>query len=95
MSMKAAYEQKLRAQLEAWDADIQKLKAKAKDAEADAKLQYNEEVAKLQSMRDDAAERLSELEAAGDDAWEDLKAGIENAWDSMSAAVKSATSRFK
>lgn len=95
MSMKAAYEKKLRAHLDEWNAEINKLKAKAERAEADAQLQYNEEIAKLQSMRDGAAAKLSELEAAGDDAWEDLKAGIENAWDSMAVAVKSATSRFK
>lgn len=95
MSMKTAYEKKLRAQLDEWSADIDKLKAKVKGAEADAQLQYNEEIAKLQSMRDRADTKLSELEAAGDSAWEDLKSGVESAWDSLAVAVKSASSRFK
>jgi hypothetical protein len=36
MSMKEAYEQKLQAQLDEWGAEIDKLKAKSDNAEADA-----------------------------------------------------------
>jgi hypothetical protein len=46
-------------------------------------------------MKETAGKKLSELQAAGDDAWEDLKAGIESSWASLRNAVKSATSRFK
>lgn len=95
MSMKDAYEKKLQSQLDAWSADIDKLKARADGAEADAQLKYYKQIEDLRLMRDDANEKLRELRSAGDDAWEDLKAGMDNAWDSLSSAIKSATARFK
>ena len=95
INMKEAYEKKLRARLDEWSAEIDKLKAKADGAEADAQIAYQKHIDELRAMRDDAAVRLTELEKAGDDAWEDLKAGAENAWDSLASAMKSATSRFR
>lgn len=95
MSMKQAYEQKLQAQLDEWGAEIEKLKAKADNAEADVQLEYYKQIEELRTMQESATKKLAELKNAGDDAWEDLKAGIESAWDSLSSALKSAASRFK
>ena len=95
MSMKDAYEQKLQAQLDEWGAEIDKLKAKADNAEADAQLEYYKQIEELRSMQETATNKLAELKDAGDDAWEDLKAGIDSAWDSLGNALKSAASRFK
>ncbi|EQB34400.1 hypothetical protein M947_10995 [Sulfurimonas hongkongensis] len=95
MSMKEAYEQKLQAQLDEWNAEIDKLKAKANGADADRKIEYEKKIDELQSMQETASKKLNELKDASDDAWKDLKAGIESAWDSMDSALKSATSRFK
>ncbi|MFO8163785.1 MAG: hypothetical protein R6T98_04555 [Desulfatiglandales bacterium] len=95
MSMKDAYEQKLQAQLDEWGAEIDKLKAKADNAEADTQLKYYKQIEELQSMKETATNKLAELKDAGDDAWEDLKAGIDSAWDSLGNALKSSASRFK
>ena len=95
MSMKEAYEQKLQAQLDEWSAEIDKLKAKADSAEADAQLEYYKKIEELRLMRETAVNKLTELKDAGGDAWEDLKAGIDSSWDSLGNALKSAASRFK
>ena len=95
MDIKEAYEQKLQAQLDQWKADIDKLKAKANEADADAKIEYYNQIDKLQAMQETARNKLTELKESGDDAWDDLKAGIESAWDSLGNALKSAKSRFK
>jgi len=95
MSMKDAYEKKLQAQLDEWGAEIDKLKAKADNAQADAQLEYQEQIKELRSMKNVANEKLSELKNASVDAWQDLKAGIDSAWDSLGNAMKSAASKFK
>jgi hypothetical protein len=95
MSMKEACEQKLQAQLDEWSAEIAKLKAKADGAEADAQLECYKKIEGLRSMQETAANKITELKDAGDDAWEDLKAGIDSASDSLDNALKSAVSRFK
>ncbi len=95
MSMKEAYEKKLQAQLDEWSLEIDKLKAKADKADAEAQLEYYKQIEKLRSMQEESNQKLAELKAAGDDAWEDLKAGTDSAWDSLGHALKSAVSRFK
>ncbi|MDF1722824.1 MAG: hypothetical protein P1U65_19285 [Minwuia sp.] len=95
MSMKDAYVQKLQAQLDEWNGEIDKLKARADGAEADAKIAYYQHIDKLRAEQLEAREKLSELQQASDTAWEDLKAGIENAWDDLESAMKRAASRFK
>ena len=95
MSMKEAYEQKIKAQLDEWSAEIDKLKAKADSAEGDVQLEYYKQIEELRTMQETASNKLTELKDAGDDAWEDLKAGIDSAWDSLGNALKSASSRFK
>ena len=95
MSMKESYQKKLQAQLDEWSAEIDKLKAKADGAEADAKLEYYKQIEELRSMQAAANEKLAELKEAKDDAWEDLKAGMDSAWGSLGNALKSARSRFK
>ena len=95
MSIKAAYEKKLQAQLDECNADMIKLKAKADKAEADAQIEYYKEIEELKSKKASVDQKLFELKEASEDAWEDLKAGADKAWDSLSDAVKSAASRFK
>ncbi|MCB2216545.1 MAG: coiled coil domain-containing protein [Desulfobulbaceae bacterium] len=95
MSMKDAYQQKIEAQLDEWKAEIEKMKARAKDADADGQLEYYKQIDELRMKQEAAREKLSELKRAGEDAWEDLKSGMELAWDSLGDAMKSARSRFK
>ena len=94
MNDKQAYEKKLQAQLEEWSAEIDRLKARATDLEADAQLELNERIEGLRAMRDAASERLDELRKAGDDAWEDLKGGVDEAWTKLEQAFLKAKSRF-
>ena len=95
MSMKDAYLQKIEAQMEEWKSEIDKMKAKADKADAEAKLQYYEQIEELRTKQQAAQEKLTEIKNAGEDAWEDLKAGFELARVSLGEAIKSASSRFQ
>lgn len=95
MSNREAYIRKFQAQLDEWNADIDKLEAKAQKSKADAKIEYQKHLEQLRAKRDNAASKLEELKSASDDAWEDVKRGAEDAWQTCSDAVKKAVSRFK
>ena len=90
-----AYEEKLDAQLEEWNAQIALLKAKAAKARAEAKIDYNKTIEALQRRQDEVRTKLHELKASGDEAWEDIKVGVEKAWAEVKAAFRDATSKFK
>lgn len=95
MKTKDAYAKKVQAQLDEWDADIKKFKAKADGAGANAQLELQKQIESLSRKRNDAKDKFAELKAAGDDAWEDMKDGLESAKDSLGGALEAATSRFK
>jgi hypothetical protein len=90
-----AYEEKLDAQLNEWNAQIALLKARAETAKAEAKIEYYKTIDALQHRQDEARTKLHELKTAGDEAWEDLKTGAEKAWDEVKSAFHDAISKFK
>ena len=90
-----AYEEKIDAQLEEWNAQIALLKAKADKGKAEAKIEYYKTIETLQHKQDEARTKLHELKTAGDEAWEDLKTGAEKAWAEVKAAFHIAASKFK
>ena len=95
MNRKQAYEQKLDAQLDEWKADIDKLSARASQAEGEAQIQLNETVEKLQAQQQIAQHKLEKFRDAGDEALDDLKSGLDIAWKNLGKAIDSATSRFQ
>lgn len=95
MSEKEQYQQKLQAQLDEWKAEIDKLKAKASDASADAKLEMDKQIETLEEKVKEGKAKLSELSEASDDSWEKLKGNISSTWDSIKSAFSDAASKFK
>lgn len=88
MSTKDAYKQKIEAQLELVQANLEVLKAKAKNATADIRISYSKEIESLENNYVKVQSKLDELGQVSEDAWEHLKDDIENSWDSLRAYAK-------
>lgn len=95
MEKRKAYEEKLEAQLEEWNAQTALLKAKADKAKAEVKIEYYKNIEALQRRHDEAGIKLHELKTAGDETWEDLKTAVEKVWDEVKTAFHTAASKFK
>ncbi len=95
MSTKEAYKQKMEAELELAQAKLAELKAEAKIAGADARIQYDKQIEALEQGLDSTKAKLKELGEAGEEAWQQLKAGVDSAWDTVTAAVQEAAAKFK
>lgn len=95
MGNRDEYVRKMQAKLEEWNAEIDKLSAKANEATAELKKEYSEQIESLKARQAVARERIEELQQAGEGAWGDLKSGIELAWTALGEALDSARSRFK
>ena len=89
------YEEKLDAQLKKWKAQIVLLKARAKNAEAGAKIDYYKTIDVLEHKQDKAKVKLKNLKAAGDEAWEAVKTSVEKVWAEVKVACHDAASKFK
>lgn len=95
MTEKELYQQKKQAQLDEWKAEVDKLKAKASGASADAQLELNKEIEALEGKIEEGKTKLAEVADASEDAWESIKDGVESAWDSMKSAFSDAAAKFK
>lgn len=95
MADKDQYVEKAKARLDQWNADIDKLQAKAAEAQADARIEYEKQITQLRKQRDEAEAKLKEMSAAGEDAWRDMKTGFDKAWDDAASAFEKAMSRFR
>ena len=83
MSDRKLYQQKKEAQLNEWQADIDKLKAKTSMASADVQIEMNKQIDILEKKIDEGKTKLSDLADAADDMYESMKEGVESAWDSL------------
>ena len=92
---KEAYLEKLKAKLDEWNAEIDKLKAKAAQSKADAKIEIEKRVGDLETQRQAVENKIQQLVQASGPAWEDLKGGVQSAWNKLDEAVRSATEKFK
>jgi DNA repair ATPase RecN len=95
MSKRDAFVSKLKAQLDEWNADLDRLEAKMRGAEAGLKMKYEERIAALRRQRDEAKRRLSQIQEAAEDSWEHLKQGTEDAWAALKGAFARARDEFK
>ena len=95
MSSRDEYVRKMQAKLEEWNADIDRLTAKADEVSADLRSEYSEQIAALQAKQAAAREKIEEMQKSGESAWQDLKAGADLAWTAIAESIDSAKSRFK
>ncbi|MDA3869751.1 MAG: hypothetical protein PF589_07380 [Gammaproteobacteria bacterium] len=95
MSDTKAYEEKQRAKLAEWRAEIDKLKAKANQASAAMKIEYERRIVDLQEKVVTAEAKLDVLRTASEDAWDDIKQGLESAIHDVGEGFKAAASKFK
>lgn len=95
MSKKELYKQKMQAQLDEWEADVDRFKAKASGASANVQLELNKEINVLKGKIEQGKTKLAEIADVSEDAWESIKEGVDSAWDSLKAAVSDAKAKFK
>jgi response regulator RpfG family c-di-GMP phosphodiesterase len=89
-----AYQEKADAELRAWSARVDELRARAAAHKAAGKIEFYERLEKLSEQRDSLRERLGELRESSGDAWEEVRHGFEGAVEELSTALRSAIDQF-
>ncbi|MEJ2587805.1 MAG: hypothetical protein P8165_09565 [Deltaproteobacteria bacterium] len=90
-----AYVERLKAQLDEWNAELDKLEAQARKADAEERIRYESRIQALRQKEEKARETLEQILQAKDDAWMDLKHGLESAWSSLKSSLSEAKSEFQ
>jgi hypothetical protein len=95
MNDKELYRQKYQAQLDEWKADLDKLRARAAGATADAQIEMNKHVRELEHKMHEAGARLSEWAASSEEAWDATRKNMETTWEALKAGVSAAAAKFR
>ena len=90
-----AYIEKMKAKLDKWNREIDKLEDKAALAKGEAHSAYHRQIEALHARRREFEARLEDAREAVEQAWDGLKDGLEDAWKALSQGIKSAKSKFK
>lgn len=95
MEDRQIYIDKMAAQLKEWDAEIRKMEAKADAAKADLKTDYQQQISELRRKKQEAQKKLTQIQEAGEGAWDELKDGLEQSWKTLESSVKNALAKFR
>lgn len=95
MSTRNDYVESLKQNLDKWNADLAKWEAKAKVAKTDMQIEYEMQLEALRKHRDEAMEKMKEIQSSSGEAWKDMVTGADAAWASMREAFDRATSHFQ
>lgn len=95
MNDKQLYQQKVTAQLAEWAAEVDKLKAQASGASAQAQLAMKTHVAALEKQIAEGKNKLAEMTAASADAWESTRNGAESALEVIKKTFAEAYAKVK
>lgn len=88
------YVQKLKQQLDAWNAEAAKWEARTHAAQEEAKAEYERQLALFHQRRDEGMKKMREIQAASGDAWMEMMRGADDAWKRMQDAFNQARSKF-
>jgi lipid II:glycine glycyltransferase (peptidoglycan interpeptide bridge formation enzyme) len=88
------YVQKLKSQIEQWNAEAARWEAKAKAAQAGMQAEYAKQLEQYRGKRDAALAELRRVQNASADAWKDMMRGADAAFKSMQDAFDKARRHF-
>jgi hypothetical protein len=95
MSKRDEYVEKMKLQLDTWNAALAEWEAKAKEAQTAMRPEYEKQRAEFYRLRDQGSERIKQVQSAAGEAWMELTRGADEAWAKMREAFEKAHSHFK
>lgn len=95
MTARDEYVRKMHSKLDQMNNEIDKLLARKEQIEESGRSEFDRKMDDLRQRRNEALQKLSQLQGASEGAWEDIKSGTELAWEAIAQAIDSAHTRFK
>lgn len=90
-----AYIEKVKAQLNKFDAQLAEMKAKADKTTASAQVEYHSMMEEALVKREALQAQLAELQSSGGSAWEEIRTGLEKAGQELQKSFEAASAKFK
>jgi len=85
---------RIKAKLDEWDDELEKLEDRARDAGGDALEHWERHKMELQAMLVEMQERIDELRYNAEDAWTGIKGGLDKTWVNVAKDLEALTDRL-
>jgi chromosome segregation ATPase len=92
---KVAHMEKLKTQLDEWDAELNRLEMEIKKAKADECNRYESRIKRLREKEQAVKKTLGNIFEVRDEAWDDLKEDVGSAWASLKTSLQEAKTEFE
>lgn len=92
---KEEYEKRIEAELDEFGSRIEQLKAKAQDAETEAKKEVNNAIEELRRKEKAIRNNLEQLKDQGAETWKEMKASIDGALEDLERSYERALARLQ
>jgi len=93
--LRDAYYDKLNAEVDKAQAHMDALRAKAREATADARIEAMRELDEAESYYDKLQGQLRDLRRSSGEAWQEFKSGCDASWRELENAMRRAADKFK
>lgn len=90
-----AYIEKVKAQLDQYDAQLAEMKARADQVAASAQVEYHSMMEEALVKRDAMQAQLTKLHRSSESAWEELQNGLEKAGQELQKSFEAALGKFQ
>ena len=87
MNKQSEYVTRMESQLKKWDAEVDALAVKGKEASAASHAAYEKQIEHLRSGREAMKKSFHEMQVATADAGAKMQANVEVAWETMQKAL--------
>ena len=95
MNKQSEYVARMETQLKKWDAEVDALAAKGKEASAASYAAYEKQIEHLRSGREAMKKSFQEMQVATEAAGAKMQAGVEVAWDTMQKSLAKVTADLR
>lgn len=87
MSTRDEYVEKMKQQLDEWNADLERLETRISEAAEPVRSKLEPQLAKVRAGYAGAREKLRDVRAAGEDTWEELTDDAEHVWKTLRQSI--------
>jgi phage host-nuclease inhibitor protein Gam len=95
MENRREYIDMLAARLKELESEIHELEAIADKAVAEVKAEYSQQIHDLFLKKKELTEKVTKIQKASGNAWEDMKSGAELSWEVFNESAKTAFKKIK
>lgn len=94
MEEQKLYEAKLKSKITEWEAELEKLKAKAEYHKLETTSELKDKIDEAKNKQSSLEQQLEKMKTSGEGAWSEMKQGLEKASGEIETAIKNAKERM-